>query len=193
MNLCGTVQNENDAAIISSLLFLMDSNVDHNFATSISHSQADAPDDEEYLGHRLKNAPCGNVTIQDLWAKLELKPTVTNDRYINPSNQQIAAEISSLIDVKEDPFIQMESYSLVPMVNSAGETELRISQNETCDCSTKIGLKRSSQSITGKALFSVFLPAKLKNASCYALSFDFTPSHQQLLIHPSKWIANLAS
>jgi hypothetical protein len=168
MNLCGTEQNENDAAIISSLLFLMDSNVDHNFANSISHSQAGAPDDEEYLGHRLKDAPCGNVTIQDLWAKLELKPTVTNDRYVNPSNYQIAAGISSLSDGKEDPsLIQMESHSIVPMVNSAGETELRIGQNVTYDCSTRIGLKRSSQSITGEALFSIFLTIELKE--CFML------------------------
>ena len=163
MNLCGTEQNENDAAIISSLLFLMDSNVDHNFANSMSHSQAGAPDDDEYLGHRLKDAPCGNVTIQDLWAKLELKPTVTNDRYVNPSNHQIAAEMSSLSDGKENfSYIQMESHSIVPMVNSAGETELRIGQNVTYDCSTRIGLKRSSQSIIGKALFSIFLTFESK-------------------------------
>lgn len=163
MNLCGTEQNENDAAIISSLLFLMDSNVDNSFANSISHSPAGAPDDDEYLGHRLKDAPCGNVTIQDLWAKLELKPTVTNDRYVNPSNHQISAEISSLSDGKANPtFIQMESHSIVPMANSAGETELRIGQNVIDDCSTRIGLKRSSQSITGEALFSIFLTVKSK-------------------------------
>lgn len=162
MNLCGTEQNENDAAIISSLLFLMDSNVDHKFANSISHSQAGAPDDDEYLGHRLKDALCGNVTIQDLWVKLELKPTVTNDRYVNQSNYKIPAKMSSLPDEADDPsFIQIKSHSIVPVVNSAGETELRIGQNVTYDCSTRIGLKPSSQSITGKALFSIFHHAEL--------------------------------
>ena len=156
MSLCGIEQNENDAAIISSLLFLMDSNVDQNATNCRSHSQADIPIDEEYVGHSLKYAQCGNVSIQDFFGNMEVKSTTTNDFHIESSktrNHLVLADTSLTADSREDlSLIQKKGlHLLVSEVNSTGANELGFVHHMANNCSIPNGLKRSIQNLSGTA------------------------------------------
>ena len=154
MSLRGIEQNENDAAIISSLLFLMDSNIDHNSADRTSHSQADTLDDEKCVGYRLKYAQCGNVSIQDLWKNVEEKPPATFECYPTLSqatHHQVSAEASSSTDRKQDPSViqKKELQFVVPSVTSTGADELGILNHLANDCSMTSRSKRNFQNIAG--------------------------------------------
>ena len=162
MSSCGIEQNENDAAIISSLLFLMDSNVDHTSANHRSYSQTNNSDDEECVGHRLKYAQRGNVSIQDLWETLEVKSASTKDRLANSPktiNNHIFAETSSSTDRREDSssIQKKESQLLVPTANCTGAKDQVFVHDVANDCTIKNGLKRSIQNITGTAHYFLLL------------------------------------
>ena len=154
MSLRGLEQNENDAAIISSLLFLMDSNIDHNSSDRTSHSQADTLDDEECVGYRLKYAQCGNVSIQDLWKDVEEKTLATSESYPTLSKAthlQVTAEALSLTDRMQDPSViqKKELQFAVPSVTSTGADELGILHHLANDCSITSRSKRIFQNIAG--------------------------------------------
>lgn len=154
MRLRGIEQNENDAAIISSLLFLMDSNIDHNSADRPSHSQADTLDDEECSSYRLKYAQCGNVSIQDLWKDVEEKPPATYGRYptlLKATHHQVTAEALSSTDRMQDPSViqKKELQFVVPSVTSTGAEELGILHHLANDCSITSRSKRIFQNIAG--------------------------------------------
>lgn len=153
MSLRGIEQNENDAAIISSLLFLMDSNIDHNSADRTSHSQADTLDDEKCVGYRLKYAQCGNLSIQDLWKNVEEKPPAAYESYPTFSQatyHQVSAEALSSTDRKQHPsVIQKELQFVVPSVTSTGADELGILHHLANDCSITSRSKRNFQNIAG--------------------------------------------